>query len=286
MKKVLGLVISRRNLGNSEILVKEILDGVPEPCAREMIRLTDLKIEPCRACYRCLAPGSRCVQNDDFDFVLEKIAGADGLVVGLPVYFLGPHGYYKMLNDRLPGVGRYSERTRGKPCALVMPFGIKGWEGYTRAAALVLPRILEMKVVDCWQVLATLPGESMIRQENREYARKLGSGLLTAPEFRPGLRECPHCGSDLFRLLPGGGVECPLCSARGNLGCDGVPDFAGSGPTRFSPEKLREHFGRWLVEMRDKYLAERELLKEVQKPYRGRGWWVKREGGESGGTVS
>lgn len=286
MKKVLGLVISERKLGNCEILVKEILDGVPDPCSREMIRLTDLKIEPCRACYRCLAPGSRCVKKDDFNFVLDKLLEADGLVIGLPVYFLGPHGYYKMLTDRLLGVGHYSARTRGKPCVVVMPFGIPGWEGYTRIASLVLPRLLEMKLVDFWQVHATLPGESMLKQENRDYAHKLGSGLFTAREYVSGPRECPHCGSDLFRLLPGGGVECPLCAARWNLKEGGIPGLYGSGHSRFSAEELDEHFNVWLVEMRDKYLKERDALKEVQKPYRGRNWWVKREGGDSGGSVS
>ncbi len=286
MKRVLGLVISERNLGNSEILVKEIVDSVPGPCSRELIRLTELRIDPCRACYRCLNPGSRCVRDDDFQFVLNKIMEADGLVIGLPVYFLGPHGSYKMLTDRLLGVGHYSAHTRGKPCAVVIPFGIPGWEGYTRTAALVLPRLMEMRVVDCWLVRATLPGESLLKQENVEYAKRLGSNLFTAREFdrRPG--ECPHCGSDLFRLLPGWEIECSLCSARGRLEAGGNPDFSGAGKTRFTPEELHHHFNVWLVEMRDKYLKERDMLKEVQKPYRGRNWWVKREGGVSGGEVS
>lgn len=286
MKKVLGLVVSERNLGNSEILVKEIMDAVPDPCERELIRLTDLKIEPCKACYRCLSPGSRCMKKDDFNFVLDRILEADGLIIGLPVYFLGPHGSYKMLTDRFLGAGHYSRHTRGKPCAVVIPFGLPGWEGYTRTAALVLPRLLEMRLVDCWQVHATLPGESMLKDENREYARRLGSGLFTAREFDRGIRECPHCGSDLFRLLPGGEIECPLCAARGNLRDGGVPDFSWTGSTRFSAERLEEHFNVWLVEMKDKYLRERDILKEIQKPYRGKQWWVKKKGGENGGTVS
>ncbi len=67
MKKVLGLVVSNRKLGNSEILVKEILSNIPEECNRELIRLTDLEIKPCKACYRCLQPDSDCAVGDNFN---------------------------------------------------------------------------------------------------------------------------------------------------------------------------------------------------------------------------
>lgn len=267
-------MVSERKLGNSEILLKEIMGSVTGPCTRELIRLTDLKIEPCRACYRCLEPGSRCVMKDDFNFVLDKIIEADGLVIGLPVYVLGPHGYYKMLNDRLLGAGNITAHTRGKPCVLVIPYGLPGWEGYARAAALVLPGLLEMTLVDVWMVHATLPGESVTKRENIEYAGKLGQNLFAGREFEKGPRECPRCGSDLFRMLPGGEIECPICAVRGRIGAGGLPEFPVSGHFRFSTEALQEHFGGWLVEMREKYLKERDNLKEAQKPYRGLPWWI------------
>ncbi|MFZ5652347.1 MAG: flavodoxin family protein [Bacillota bacterium] len=275
MKKVLGLVVSERNLGNSELLVKEILGAVPDPCNREMIRLTEMRIESCRACYRCLTPGNQCRINDDFKYVLDRIMDADALVIGMPVYFLGLHGQFKMLTDRLMGVGQYAEKTRGKPCVIVIPYGLPGWEGYARTASLVLPRMLEMKLVDCWMVHATLPGEGVAKDQYRECARRLGAGIFNAGEYSGGPGECPCCGSDLFRLLPGGGIECSLCSARGCPGPAGSPEFHLSGHNRFSTEGLQEHFMGWLVKMREKYMAERETLKEVQNPYRGSHWWVK-----------
>lgn len=73
MKKVLGLVVSNRKLGNSEILVKEIMNNIPEECSRELIRLTDLEIKPCQACYRCLQPEKACLVQDDFNFVIKKL---------------------------------------------------------------------------------------------------------------------------------------------------------------------------------------------------------------------
>jgi len=273
MGKLLGLVVSHRRLGNSEILVKEIMRRVPGEWERELIRLTDLDIRPCRACYTCLAQG-RCNIDDDFAFALERVKEADALIVGVPVYILGPHGCLKMFTDRLLGAGRYVEGTRGKPCVVVMPYGVNGWLGYARTAALVLPRLLQMKLVDFWAVHAALPAEAVLDRGNLHRAGEIAARLFAAGGESRGPGECPNCGSDLFRLLPGGGVECPLCGTRAVLGPDGRPVLDGDDPGRFEPGRMREHFLGWLVEMKEKYRAEREGLKEAQKPYRPMDWWV------------
>ena len=214
MKKVLGLVVSNRKLGNSEILVKEIINNIPEECNRELIRLTDLEIKPCKACYRCLQPNNACPVRDDFNFVIEKIREADALIIGVPVYFLGPHGYYKMLTDRLLGSQNYSQDTQGKPCIIVMPYGSEGWEGYSKIACMVMPKLLRMKLVDCWQIHASLPGESLLNPENISYARALGRELLNGRKYHDESKECTICGSDLFRLINENQVECPICGLK------------------------------------------------------------------------
>jgi len=275
MKKVLGLVISERKLGNSELLLKEIMNQIPEPCSLEMIRLTELNIKPCKACYRCLQPDTDCRLDDDFNFVINKIKEADALIIGMPVYILGPHGYYKMLTDRLLGVGNYSKYTRGKPCVIINPYGQQRWDGYSRMGSLVFPRMLEMKIIDCWQVQAPLPGESLLNPQNIDHAKYIGLNLLTGPEYTKGPRECPHCGSDLFRLHPNGEIECPICSARGTLKPDNLPDLSEADYCRFWPKELEEHFKGWLVETKQKFLAEKDKLKEVQKLYKDKDCWVK-----------
>jgi len=275
MKKVLGIVISHRKLGNSELLVKEILNGIPEIYERELIRLTDLKIEPCRACYRCLQPDNDCPVKDDFNFVMDRIKRADAVIIGVPVYILGPHGYYKMLTDRLVGMGNHVKQTQGKPCAIVIPYGTKGWEGYSKAAATIMPRLLQMKIVDCWQVHSTLPGESMLDSGNRKYARQLGQELFSGRIYQPGERDCPFCGSDLFRLRAGGKVECPICGAKGSLDFDNIPNFSGNSHFRFSDKEVAEHFGLWLNQMKQRFWAEKVSLLEVQKEYRDIDWWIK-----------
>lgn len=277
MKKVLGMVISERKLGNSELMVKEIMKNVPGPCVHEMLRLTDMKIEPCKACYNCLKPATQCRLDDDFNFVINKIKEADALVIGLPVYVLGPHGYLKMLNDRLLGAGHYVEHTAGKPCAVVVSYGVGGWEGYARTAALVFPRFLRMKVVDLWLLHAALPAEGLLDPKNLERAGNTGQTLFSGQEFAKGSRECALCGGDLFRLLPDGGAECPACGAIGRFQPDNTLDFTGSDYCRFSAEVMQEHFLGWLVGMKDKFMKEKDRLKEIQRPYREMDWWVRPE---------
>ncbi|MCL1791123.1 MAG: flavodoxin family protein [Peptococcaceae bacterium] len=274
MKKILGLIASRRKLGNSELLVKELLSNVAEDCAIELIRLTDLKLDPCQACYRCLPSDGVCPLPDDFNFVLHKIKEADALVIGMPVYMLGPHGSYKMLTDRFVGAENYAEHTKGKPCVIVMPYGTKHWEGYSKASSLVLPRILKMKIVDCWQPHVTLPGEGLLDPAIKDYAQGLGRDLFGPRAYCPGDRACSCCGSDLVRLLPGNGVECAICGARGVISADNVIDFTGTPYYRFGEKEMEEHFKGFLVDMKQKFLTERDRLKEVQKEYRDLDWWV------------
>ena len=277
MSKVLGLVISARRLGNSEIMLKEIMGSIPEPCEKELIRMTDLNLKNCNACYKCLEHDGSCVLKDDYNFIMAKIHEADALLIGVPVYLLGPHGNYKVLSDRMVANLLHTPYTKGKPCAVVVPFGTAGWEGYTRTAALVMPHLLQMKLVDYWPVLATLPGESIINPANLEYAHNLGRRLMSVEGMKPSERSCPACGADLFRLLPDNMVECPICGIKGELKSGNIPYFSSLEESRFSEHHMAEHFGVWVKEMKQKFHADKDLLREIQKPYREIDWWVKPE---------
>ena len=54
---------------------------------------------PCVACRACKKLG-KCVINDDANELAEKIAGADGVVIGSPVYYASLNGNLKCLLDR------------------------------------------------------------------------------------------------------------------------------------------------------------------------------------------
>lgn len=99
-KSVLGIVGSPRRGANTEILVDEILCGAQESgAATEKIILSELKIEPCAACYSCREKGI-CAKDDDMIAIYKKMEASDVWVIGTPVYWWGPSAQTKAFVDR------------------------------------------------------------------------------------------------------------------------------------------------------------------------------------------
>ncbi len=80
-----------------------------EECAAELVRcgveaeLVDIGAQPvsgCRACDACAGLG-RCVIDDGVNAFAEKLAAADGLIVGTPVHYASPGGAVISFLDRL-----------------------------------------------------------------------------------------------------------------------------------------------------------------------------------------
>lgn len=106
-KRVVILSGSPRKNGNSEILCQQFAKGAEEAGHQaELVRVHDLQIGPCRACYGCRTT-KVCVQKDDMTALLEKLIAADVIVLATPVYFYTMDGQMKIMIDRtLP---RYTE---------------------------------------------------------------------------------------------------------------------------------------------------------------------------------
>lgn len=66
----------------------------------ERINLGNKDIHGCIACNYCRAHG-RCVFNDIVNQVAPRLAGADGLVLGSPVYYANVSGQIRSFLDRL-----------------------------------------------------------------------------------------------------------------------------------------------------------------------------------------
>lgn len=85
--KVLGIATSPRRGANSQTLVENILAGAKEAGAKtEIVRLCMMNIQPCLGCNKCKTEGD-CVIEDDMEMLLEKLEGADAVVLGSPVYW-------------------------------------------------------------------------------------------------------------------------------------------------------------------------------------------------------
>lgn len=277
MKKILGLIASPRRLGNCEILVKEISRQVSEPHELELLRLTDFKIHPCRACYTCLFGDMRCPQEDDLGLVLEALARADGLIVAAPTYFLGAHSSLKRLLDRgLSFYGR-ADRIWGKPAVGVTVAGIEHREGYAKLNVDSFLKLILAEIKGSAVFFGALPGEVFQDADNRRKAAELGLALFGRSIY-PVSPCCNLCGGDSFRFTGDGQVKCLLCGNPGTTETiDGKTVFriqSADHEMIISREAARVHL-EWLRSMKDRFIRNHKSLKQVTVPYLKDGTWIK-----------
>jgi multimeric flavodoxin WrbA len=92
MTKILVLSGSRNRQGQTARAINAICSGVSgSGGTSEVLFLTELKLERCRQCEPdgwgiCRRKG-RCIIEDDFPMITEKIKTADAVVFANPVYF-------------------------------------------------------------------------------------------------------------------------------------------------------------------------------------------------------
>jgi len=91
MTKVVASNGSPRKDGNTSILIRHILEELDNKgIETETLQLGGKKIRGCTACGKCFENRDRrCVFDDDMvNICIEKMSGADGIILGSPVYFL------------------------------------------------------------------------------------------------------------------------------------------------------------------------------------------------------
>ncbi|UCD64003.1 MAG: flavodoxin family protein [Candidatus Zixiibacteriota bacterium] len=119
--RVLGVVGSPRKGGNTDILVDAVLAGAERAGAESSkIYLGKLNLKPCRACEGCKKAG-RCVNDDDMQLVLSQMDQSTIWVLGTPVYFWGPTGWFKAFVDRWYGAREHINFAE-KKAILAVPF--------------------------------------------------------------------------------------------------------------------------------------------------------------------
>ncbi|MBT1070616.1 flavodoxin family protein [Pelotalea chapellei] len=103
---VIGINGSPRKQWNTATLVAKALEGAAaQGATTELFHLYDLNFKGCTSCFGCKIRGGKsygkCVMNDDLAPVLEKIAAADALVIGSPIYFGTVTGETRSFLERL-----------------------------------------------------------------------------------------------------------------------------------------------------------------------------------------
>lgn len=100
-KKVLILSSSPRRNGNSDTLCNEFLrDAQDSGNQVEKIFLKDKHINYCTGCSVCSMFQKPCPQKDDAAEIVEKMIGADVIVMATPVYFYSMSAQMKTMIDR------------------------------------------------------------------------------------------------------------------------------------------------------------------------------------------
>ena len=272
MKKILGIVASKRKRGNCEIMVKEISRQIAVPHELQLLRLSDCSIKYCTGCYRCLSNERRCVLKDDLEFVLEAIAEADALIL-----VLSAHACLKTFLDRALCFYGKAEKLWGKPAVGIGVAGIDGKEGSTlldierfHSTLLTTSRYSNI-------VYGAFPGEVVLLQKNRDIASDAASalfGMLRTPKSE---LSCLVCGGETFRFHDGNKVRCMLCSESGTLDMQNgklVINIDKSDHQITGESAWLKHLD-WLIEMRKRFDLHRAKLKEIGAGYEDEGTWIK-----------
>jgi multimeric flavodoxin WrbA len=107
--KVVAFNGSARKGGNTAILLKYALAELEaEGIETELVELSGAVIHGCLACYKCSAKkDGRCSQKKDMGNVyIDKMAAADGVLLGSPTYVADMSPEIKALVDRACMVAR------------------------------------------------------------------------------------------------------------------------------------------------------------------------------------
>ncbi len=94
---------SPRKDGNTARLLREVLAELEkEGIETELVQIGGKKVHGCTACGKCFEnQDGKCVIDNDFvNDCIEKMAAADGIVIGSPTYFADVSTETKALIDR------------------------------------------------------------------------------------------------------------------------------------------------------------------------------------------
>ena len=269
MKRVLGIIGSPRKMGNCELIVKEIASRLPGPARLIMVRLVEKDIRPCRACYRCLT--GDCPIEDDFGKVLEAVLSADGVIVAAPAYLHGANGSIQRFLDRGLRFYRHIDVLERKSAVAVATAGMEDGEGFALMAVENLVRGMGMTLKDRALIRAALPGEALLSEDGKAAAARMAAALFSPGAFRSEGPSCTECGGTYFEFRGKNRVYCLLCGGSGTISADGESVRVETrGPAHaWRAGEARKSHGDWLVMMKERYLRERERLKEVARVHAG-----------------
>lgn len=128
MKTIIAVNGSPRTKWNTATLLRHALKGAGDAGAQvETIDLYKFDFKGCVSCFGCKRKGvtvETCVVKDELQPVLQRIAQADGLILGSPIYYGSVTGVMRCFLERLlfPHWGYYDKKPSSFPRAIPTAF--------------------------------------------------------------------------------------------------------------------------------------------------------------------
>lgn len=110
--KVVGISGSARKDGNTAMLINAVFERLKaQGIETELIQLAARMPTGCIACYKCFErKDKRCaVQGDIVNECIERMLGADGIILGSPTYFADMSAGMKAVIERAGMVSRAND---------------------------------------------------------------------------------------------------------------------------------------------------------------------------------
>ena len=189
--KLLGIIGSPRKGGNTEIIVIEALKAAKdEGASTELMFLTDFSLGPCDGCRTCF-DSKNCVVKDDVEKIYEKMAEADGIIIGSPVYFNNVSAQTKTFIDRVGylNMARGRKAFRNKVGGAIV---VAKRAGLSYAYDQILMFFSGMRMITANPAvgaLASAKGEVLKDTEGVEAAKELGRSMVQIAKATAPLRE-------------------------------------------------------------------------------------------------
>lgn len=250
--KVLG-ISAGTNGGSNDAMCKEALMAAKEMGADvEFINLHKLNIRHCTGCKACVmslfsGKGNACVLKDDFQWLVDKMYEADGIVWAVPIFEKCAPGIFHTVMDRFgPRLDRGNvmiaqkiAEQGGKPIdpkylkeKVVSYMGIGGSDWATRIQCDFNTQAMTPKwtVIDneCfqWSLDIIMNNKAIARAHQigvniAEAAKKVENGTLNVPhgiigeDYKGPAGVCPYCHSNNFFLDEDGVATCCTCGTEG-----------------------------------------------------------------------
>lgn len=101
--KITAFCGSPRKGGNTEILLRKVLEGAERKGAETVFRnLNEMDIAPCQACMWCHGSETGfCRVQDDMQTVYRDLEESNAVVIGSPIYMWQMSAQTKLMTDRL-----------------------------------------------------------------------------------------------------------------------------------------------------------------------------------------